>query len=45
MALSGFLFLTWRILEFVTVIPILGMLAWFGRYSESGGEVVYFILT
>ncbi|KAF2140970.1 uncharacterized protein K452DRAFT_272724 [Aplosporella prunicola CBS 121167] len=29
MALSGFLFICWRILEILTLIPTLGMLAWF----------------
>ena len=29
MALSGFLFLAFRILEFITLVPILGMLAYF----------------
>ncbi|KAL1304125.1 hypothetical protein AAFC00_000554 [Neodothiora populina] len=29
MALSGFLFLSWRIFEIVTLIPIVGMLAYF----------------
>lgn len=29
MALSGFLFLSWRIFEIVILIPIVGMLAWF----------------
>jgi len=29
MALSGFLFLAWRIFEILILIPIVGMLAWF----------------
>jgi hypothetical protein len=29
MALSGFLFLSWRIFEIIILIPIMGMLAWF----------------
>ncbi|KAK4635642.1 hypothetical protein CLAFUW4_01601 [Fulvia fulva] len=29
MALSGFLFLSWRIFQIITLIPIVGMLAWF----------------
>ncbi|KAK3057887.1 hypothetical protein LTR09_000962 [Extremus antarcticus] len=29
MALSGFLFLSWRIFELLITIPIVGMLAWF----------------
>ena len=29
MALSGFLFLSWRIFEIIIDIPIVGMLAWF----------------
>lgn len=29
--ISGFLFLTWRIFEIVTLIPTVGMLAWFGN--------------
>lgn len=29
MALSGFLFLSWRIFEIITLIPVVGMLAWF----------------
>ena len=36
MALSGFLFLAWRIFEIVTLIPIVGMLAWFvHQYVKS----------
>jgi len=29
MAISGFLFLAWRLFEVVTLIPAVGMLAWF----------------
>ncbi|TKA79114.1 hypothetical protein B0A55_02409 [Friedmanniomyces simplex] len=29
MAISGLLFLSWRIFEIITLIPIMGMLAWF----------------
>ncbi|KAK0281619.1 hypothetical protein LTR35_007298 [Friedmanniomyces endolithicus] len=29
MAVSGFLFLAWRLFEIITLIPIMGMLAWF----------------
>ena len=29
MAISGFLFLSWRIFELVITVPIVGMLAWF----------------
>jgi glucan phosphoethanolaminetransferase (alkaline phosphatase superfamily) len=29
MGLSGFLFISWRIFELVTLVPIVGMLAWF----------------
>ncbi|KAL9535960.1 hypothetical protein SMMN14_01147 [Sphaerulina musiva] len=29
MAISGFLFLSWRIFEIITLVPIVGMLGWF----------------
>lgn len=29
MGLSGFLFISWRLFEMITLIPIVGMLAWF----------------
>ncbi|KAF2857325.1 hypothetical protein K470DRAFT_223582 [Piedraia hortae CBS 480.64] len=29
MAFSGFLFLAWRLFEIITLIPVMGMLAWF----------------
>ncbi len=29
MALSGILFVFWRLIQFVTLLPIVGMLAWF----------------
>lgn len=29
--ISGFLFLAWRVAEIVTLIPIVGMLAYFGK--------------
>ncbi|KAI9708829.1 MAG: hypothetical protein M1820_003784 [Bogoriella megaspora] len=36
MAISGLFFILWRIAEFVTLVPIIGMLAWFVHgFTES----------
>nr|POF02507.1 hypothetical protein CFP56_58138 [Quercus suber] len=36
MAISGFLFLSWRIFELITLVPIVGMLGWFvHRYTDA----------
>ncbi|KAF2717919.1 hypothetical protein K431DRAFT_275973 [Polychaeton citri CBS 116435] len=36
MALSGFLFICWRIFEIITLVPIVGMLGWFvSRYDNA----------
>jgi len=37
--ISGFLFLTWRIFEIVTLIPIVGMLAWFVHGFTASNEL------
>lgn len=45
MAISGFLFVSWRIWEIVTLIPIVGMLAWFVHgYVESNALTPTYIL-
>lgn len=45
MALSGFLFLSWRIWEIITLIPIVGMLAWFvNGFVESNALTPTYIL-
>ncbi|KAF2709845.1 hypothetical protein K504DRAFT_407449 [Pleomassaria siparia CBS 279.74] len=38
MSFSGFSFILWRLLEIVTLIPTLGMLAWFVHIYDSVGE-------
>lgn len=36
MAISGFLFLSWRIFELITLVPIVGMLGWFvHRFNDA----------
>nr|POF24703.1 hypothetical protein CFP56_71678 [Quercus suber] len=36
MAISGFLFISWRIFELITLVPIVGMLGWFvSRYTDA----------
>lgn len=36
MAISGFLFLSWRLFEIITLTPIVGMLGWFvSRYNDA----------
>ena len=36
MSFSGFSFIFWRIMEIITLIPTLGMLAWFvDRYNDA----------
>ncbi|KXT03636.1 hypothetical protein AC579_1590 [Pseudocercospora musae] len=35
MAISGFLFLSWRIFEIITLVPIVGMLGWFVHIYDS----------
>ncbi|EME88996.1 uncharacterized protein MYCFIDRAFT_28092 [Pseudocercospora fijiensis CIRAD86] len=35
MAISGFLFLSWRIFEIITLTPIVGMLGWFVHIYDS----------
>ncbi|KAF2172037.1 hypothetical protein M409DRAFT_63538 [Zasmidium cellare ATCC 36951] len=45
MAISGFLFVSWRIWEIVTLIPIVGMLAWFvNGYVDSNSLTPTYIL-
>jgi glucan phosphoethanolaminetransferase (alkaline phosphatase superfamily) len=45
MGLSGFLFISWRLWELVTLIPIVGMLAWFVHgYVQSNQLTPNFIL-
>ncbi|KAL9095844.1 MAG: hypothetical protein Q9165_001841 [Trypethelium subeluteriae] len=45
MALSGLLFIFWRIVEFVTLIPIIGMLAWFvNGFTDSNQLTPNYIL-
>jgi len=45
MALSGFLFLSWRIFEIIILIPIVGMLAWFVHgFVQSNQLTPNFIL-
>ncbi|KAJ9643959.1 hypothetical protein H2201_008097 [Coniosporium apollinis] len=45
MAISGFLFISWRLLEIITLIPTLGMLAYFVRgYVSSNVLTPDFIL-
>ncbi|KAM0692312.1 hypothetical protein Q7P36_008513 [Cladosporium allicinum] len=45
MAVSGFLFVSWRIFQLVLLIPIVGMLAWFVHgYVESNQLTPNFIL-
>ena len=45
MALSGFLFLSWRIFEIIILIPIVGMLAYFVHgYVQSNQLTPNFIL-
>ena len=39
MALSGALFIFWRIVELVTLIPIIGMLSWFVNGFNSSNEL------
>jgi hypothetical protein len=45
MAVSGFLFISWRIFQLVLLIPIVGMLSWFVHgYVESNQLTPNFIL-
>lgn len=45
MGLSGFLFLSWRIWEIITLVPIVGMLGWFVHgYVDSNTLTPNFIL-
>ena len=39
MALSGFLFLSWRIFEIITLVPIVGMLGWFVHGFVSANQL------
>lgn len=39
MSLAGFLFVAWRIFEFITLIPIVGMLAYFVHGYVSSNEL------
>lgn len=45
MGFSGFLFLSWRVFEIITLIPIVGMLGWFVHgYVDSNQLTPDFIL-
>lgn len=45
MAVSGFLFISWRIFQIVLLVPVVGMLAWFVHgYVESNQLTPNFIL-
>ena len=45
MAISGFLFLSWRIFEIVITTPIVGMLGWFvHRYNAANALTPTYIL-
>ena len=45
MAVSGFLFISWRILQILLLIPVVGMLSWFVHgYVESNQLTPNFIL-
>ncbi|KAK5677012.1 hypothetical protein LTS10_010200 [Elasticomyces elasticus] len=45
MAISGLLFLSWRIFEIITLIPIMGMLAWFvHQYVQANALTPAYIL-
>ena len=39
MAISGFLFLSWRIFEIIILVPIVGMLAWFVSNYVSANQL------
>lgn len=39
MSFSGFSFIFWRIMEIITLIPTLGMLAWFVHIYDSAGAL------
>ena len=34
MALSGIMFVTWRVVQFIFLIPLIGMLSWFVHGCE-----------
>ncbi|KAF2791114.1 hypothetical protein K505DRAFT_281363 [Melanomma pulvis-pyrius CBS 109.77] len=38
MSFSGFSFILWRMLEIITLIPTLGMLAWFVHFYDSSNQ-------
>lgn len=45
MAVSGFLFISWRIFEIILLVPVVGMLSWFVHgYVESNQLTPNFIL-
>ncbi|KAL1584033.1 hypothetical protein WHR41_08129 [Cladosporium halotolerans] len=45
MAISGFLFLSWRIFQIILLVPVVGMLSWFVHgYVESNQLTPNFIL-
>jgi hypothetical protein len=45
MAVSGFLFISWRIFQIVLLVPVVGMLSWFVHgYVQSNQLTPNFIL-
>lgn len=45
MAISGFLFLSWRIFEIITLVPIVGMLGWFvAQFNNANALTPTYIL-
>lgn len=45
MAISGFLFLSWRLFEIITLVPIVGMLGWFvSQFNDANQLTPNYIL-